>query len=148
MTERHTDSNGAYQDQVEVTGRVLAVDIPKRQCQLWLDDATYVNIAFTEKQEPCISNAFMSRKHRELTVRGKGEFTPDGVLKRIVRADELSLSFDMIEPRDPNSPRGTAHDLMERIAKRFENLPEEELERFPADFAKRASERSHGIFRE
>ena len=148
MAEQRTDTKGAYQDQVEVTGRVLAVDIPKGQCQLWLDDSTYVPLAFTEKQEPCIANALMSRKHRELTALGVGEFTPDGVLRRIVRADQLSLSYDFEKP-DPNIPEGsTAHDLMERIAKRFENLPEEELARIPTDLAKRASERSHGIFRE
>ena len=139
MSEQRIDTKGAYQEQVEVTGRVLAVDIPKGQCQLWLDDSTYVPLAFTEKQEPCIANALMSRKHRELTALGVGEFTPDGVLKRIVRADQLSLSYDMIKPRDPNAPNGTAHDLMERIAKRFENLPEEVLEQIPTDLSMRVN---------
>ena len=142
MSEQRTDTKGAYQDKVEVTGRVLAVDIPKGQCQLWLDDSTYVPLAFTEKQEPCIANALMSRKHRELTALGVGEFTPDGALKRVIRADQLSLSYDF-EKRDPDAP-----DLMETLDKLFSDLPEEEWENVPTDFAKLLSERGHGILGE
>ena len=132
----------SYEKQVEVTGRVLAVDIPKGQCQLWLDDTTYVPLAFTEKQEPCIANALMSHKHRELTALGVGEFTPDGTLKRIVRANQLSLSYEH-ESSDPNSP-----DLMETLDKLFSDLPEEEWENVPTDFGKPLSEHGHGILGE
>ena len=148
MSERHTDSNGTYQDSVEVTGRVMEVNILKKQCQLWLDDTTYVPLAFTEEQEHRIATALKAHKDRELTARGVGEFTPDGTLKRVVHADELILEYDsrILEPRDPNG--STAHDLMERISKRFDNLPEEEWENVPTDFAKLLSERGHGILGE
>ena len=127
-------STGAYEKRVEVTGRVLEVNIPKGQCQLWLDDTTYVPLAFTKKQEPCIANALKSHSHRQLTAVGIGEFTSEGVLKRIVRADQLSLSYDMIEPRDPNAP-----DLMETLDKLFSDLPEEELAKIPTDLSMRAN---------
>ena len=145
MTEQPMHSKDTYQREVEVTGRVLAVNIPKGQCQLWLDDSTYIHLAFTEKQEPCIANALTSHKHRELTALGVGEFTPDGTLKRIVRADRLSLSY---EHKNPNPNGSTARNLMDVLDELGRGIPEEELENFPTDLAQRASERSHGIFRE
>ncbi len=134
MSERHTDSNGTYQDSVEVTGRVMEVNILKKQCQLWLDDATYVPLAFTEEQEPRIATALKTHKDRELTVRGVGEFTPDGVLKRVVSADELILEYAsrILEPTV--SKGSSADDLMEWIDELFSDLPEEEWENVPTDY--------------
>ena len=148
MTEQRTDTKGVYQDSVEVTGRVLEVNILKKQCQLWLDDDTYVPLAFTEEQEPRIATALKAHKDKELTVRGKGEYTPDGVLKRIVRADELILAYDsrILEPAV--SKGSSADDLMKWMDELFSDLPEEEWENVPTDYAKLLSERGHGIFGE
>lgn len=140
MAEQSIDT---YRKQVEVTGRVLEVSIPKGQCQLWMNDSTCVPLAFTEKQEPCISNALKSHKYRELTVSGIGEFTPDGVLKRIVRADEFRLSYNKTELCYPNAPS-----LMDRIMRRFDDIPEEELEKLPSDLSIRHDYYLYGIDRE
>ena len=139
MTEQLTDTKGVYQDSVEVTGRVLEVNILKKQCQLWLDDDTYVPLAFTEEQEPRIATALKAHKDRELTVRGVGEYTPDGVLKRVVRADELILAYDnrILEP--VVSKGSSAHDLMDRIAELGRGIPEEELARIPTDLSMRVN---------
>ena len=123
MTEQPTDAKGAYQDSVEVTGRVLEVNILKKQCQLWLDDDTYVPLAFTEEQEPRIATALKAHKDRELTARGVGEFTPDGVLKRVIRADELILAYNsrILEPAV--SEGSSADDLMKWMDELFSDLP-------------------------
>ena len=139
MAEQRTDTNGLYQDKVEVTGRVLEVNILRKQCQLWLDDTKYIPLAFTEEQEPRIATALKAHKDRKLTARGVGEFTPDGTLKRIIQADELILAWDIQILKPAASKSSSAHDLMERIAKRFENLPEEELARYPTDLSMRVN---------
>lgn len=139
MSEQRKDGDGTYQDRVEVTGRVLEVNVLKKQCQLWLDDDTYVPLAFTEEQEPRIATALKAHKDRELTARGVGEFTPDGVLKRVVSADELALEYDsrILEPTV--SEGSSADDLMEWIDELFSDVPEEELARIPTDLSMRVN---------
>lgn len=139
MPKQRKDSDGTYRDSVEVTGRVLEVNILKKQCQLWLDDATYIPLAFTEEQEPRIATALKVHRDRELTARGLGEFTSDGTLKRIVHADELILAYDsrILEPAI--SKGSSTHNLMERIAELGRGIPEEELERIPSDLSIRVN---------
>ncbi len=136
MPEQHRDTDGTYQDRVEVSGRVMEVNIRKKQCQLWLDDTTYVPLTFTEKQEPRIATALQRHKSEWLTVRGRGEFTPDGVLKRIVRADNLNLSHG----NDPNAPG-----IMERIDEIFGDVPDEVWDKVPADLSMRLDYYLYGI---
>ena len=144
MTKQGKNSDHPYEGEVEVSGRVLEADVRRKRCQVWLDDDTYVSVAFTAgEQESQITSALGSHKHTQVIVHGLGAFTPEGELKGIIRTDRVRLRPLDAPSVDPNAPN-----IMESIAEIVKDVPDEEWDKLPADLSSRLDYYLYGIERE
>ena len=85
----------SYEDELDITGRVLGADVRKRQFQIWIDEKTSVVASFTREQEAQITSALKEHESVRLRVRGRGEFTPEGKPRKAYQVVSLdSISSD------------------------------------------------------
>ena len=75
-----------YEDEVDVAGHVLEADVRQKRFQLWLDDKTNVQVSFTDEQETEVTTALKDHEAVRLRVKGRGEFSPEGTLQRVITA--------------------------------------------------------------
>ena len=130
MEESENNSNRASQGEVDITGRVLQVDIRAGTFEIWPDGEEKITAAFTGEQGSKVLNALVRHSDSHTQVFGQGEYT-DGKLKRIVRVDTIRTIQDK-RPRDPNAPR-----IEDVIAEHAARIPQEELDRIPRDLSYR-----------
>ena len=141
MTEESEKvSSRASQGEVDITGRVLQVDIRTGTFEIWPDGEEKITAAFTEEQESKVLAALGRHSHSHTQVCGQGEYI-DGKLKRIVKVDTIRTFLDK-RPRDPNAPR-----IEDVIAERWSKIPQEELDRIPHDLIERLDYYLYGIER-
>ena len=99
-----TPPKGSPENELEVIGRVLLVDIRKMCFQLWKDDGTSVQVQFTKDQEVDVISALMDHASARLRVRGCGEHGSDGVLGKVSSIESLELVPDIATSFDPSDP--------------------------------------------
>ena len=121
-----------YEDEVDVTGHVLEADVRQRKFQIWLDDQTSVHVSFTEEQESEVTTALKDHKVMRLRIRGRGEFAPQGTLKRISSPDSFDLVGHEAPAFDTSAP--AIEDVISDI---FKDVADEEWDRLPRDLTDR-----------
>ena len=114
---------------IEVTGRVLLVDLHDGSIGLWTADETKITVAFTTEQEREVLTAFDWRTFACLQVQGRGEFV-DGQLQRIAKIHQTKIALDKREKPPDYRP------IWEEIADIVKDIPPEELAKLPTDLAK------------
>ena len=128
-----------YEDEVHVIGHVLEADVRQRKFQIWLDDRTSVHVSFTEEEETDVTTALKDHKVVRLRIRGRGEFAPQGTLKRIISLDSLDLVRDEEPAFDTSAP--AIEDVIDDI---FKDVPDEEWDRLPPDLTDRLDHYLYG----
>ena len=128
-----------YEDEVDVTGQVLEADVRQMKFQLWLDDRTGVHVSFTEEQESEVTTALKDHKVVHLRIRGRGEFAPQGILKRIINVNSFLLVRDEEPAFDTSAP-----DIEDVIDDIFKDVPDEEWDRLPPDLTDRLDHYLYG----
>lgn len=128
-----------YVDEVDVAGKVLEADVRQSKFQLWLDERTSVNVSFTKEQEAEVTTALKDHKVVGLRIQGRGEFAPQGTLKRIISLDSLNLVRDEEPAFDTSAP--TIEDMVKDI---FKDVPDEEWDRLPHDLTDRLDHYLYG----
>lgn len=121
-----------YQDDVDITGQVLEADVRQKKFQLWLDDRTSVHVSFTEQQESEVTTALKDHCTVRLRVQGRGEFAPQGVLKRIIDVYRLHLV-----PNGEPAFDVDARAIEDVLAELAREVPAEEWSRLPRDLTDR-----------
>ena len=121
-----------YEDEVDVTGQVLEADVRQRKFQLWLDDRTSVQVLFTEDQEAKVTTGLKDHKTVRLSARGRGEFTPEGALQRIISVESLTLVTDEGWVYDENAPA-----IEDELAELAKEIPAESWAKLPSDLTDR-----------
>lgn len=132
-----------YKDEVDVTGQVLEADVRRMRFQLWLDDRASVQVSFTEEQETKVTMALKDHKMVHLRARGRGEFTSQGTLQRIIRVDSLNLVLGEEPPFDAAAP--AIEGVLAALAK---EVPEEEWDRLPRDLTDKLDHYLYGASEE
>ncbi len=117
-----------YDDAVDVTGEVLEADVRQKRFQLWTNEKTSVQVSFTDEQEGEVTTALKEHRAVRVHVKGRGGFSPQGVLQRIGTVDQLTLIPCGQIPFDPDAPSIEA-ELIE-LARA---IPDEEWDNLPAD---------------
>lgn len=127
--ERLTEyAEKTYEADVDVTGQVLEADVKRQRFQLWLNDATKTTVCFTAQQEDEATTALKEHQHRNMHVKGWGQYSSAGKLLQVTRIDEMKLFpageslFDM-----------TATPIEEVLQDLAKEIPEEEWDALPAD---------------
>ena len=104
---------------IEVTGRVLLVDLHDGIIGLWTADETKITAAFTPEQEREVLTAFGYRTFALLQVQGRGEFA-DGQLQRITKIHQTKIVKAKREKPPDYRP------IEEKIRDIFKDTPAEE----------------------
>ena len=121
-----------YEDEVNVTGRVLEADVRQRKFQLWIDDRTSVHVSFSQEQETEVTTALKDHKILRVKARGRGEFTPQGTLHRIIIVNSLILIRGEEPAFDASAP--AIEDVLAALAKQ---VPDEEWDGLPPNLTDR-----------
>ena len=114
---------------IEVTGRVLLLDVHDGIIGLWTADETKITAAFTPEQEREALTAFNWRNITCLQVQGRGEFV-GGQLQRIAKIHQTKIVLNKREKPPDYRP------IWKKIADIMKDAPREELAKLPKDLAK------------
>ena len=128
----HSFLDKPYEDDVDVTGRVLRVDVRRREFEIWIDGKRRLRASFAHKHESAVIAALQNHAFTPFRVRGRGEFSPDGNLLKIVRISEFDATTGGELAFDTGSPG-----IISAVRKIFEDIPESEWENTPTDLAER-----------
>lgn len=132
--------NQGYEDEADLRGTVLAADVRKGQFVIYPDERTSIPVSFPPETEILVTTALRDHRDRRLRVVGRGEFAPDGTIRKITRVDILEeVSPDATAPIDTK-----ARPIWEEILKLTKNLPNEEFERLPKDLARNVDHYLYG----
>ena len=128
-----------YEDAVDVAGHVLEADVRQKRFQLWLDDKTGVQVSFTDEQETEVTTALKDHQAVRLRVTGRGEFSPQGTLQRVITVDSLLLVRGEEPEFDAQAP--AIEDVLSDLAK---DVPDEEWDRLPPDLTDKLDDYLYG----
>ena len=127
-----------YRKPVEITGSVYQINIESRTFKMKTDDGLRVTVPYTDETKYRVIEALKYARERLLMVSGRGEFSHDGVLKRVVKSDRIILA---IPPREIDSNAPTIGD---KIDARIAAHPPEYWEQFPTNLVDRHLAHRHG----
>ena len=130
------------QHPIELVGEVRAVTLwddedSGGEMQFRLDDGATVAVDFSEEHEARLAVALRYHQSRRIQITGLGDFGPDGKLRRVCRLDTQLpewLALARAAPPTPVKP-GTARAAVAKWIEFGKTIPEEELAKFPTDFA-------------
>ena len=117
----------AHEDLVEISGEVFETDVKKGRFQLSSAEDTIVNVSFTPDQEDQVTTALKEHKTVRMSVKGSGEFSPQGKLLRVLQVNELRL---ITNDRSYDQSARPIEELLNELAK---EVPQEEWDRLPSD---------------
>jgi hypothetical protein len=117
-----------YEDVVDAEGEVLEADVHQRRFQLWKDNQNAVTVSFSEEQEEDVTTALKEHRSLRLHVTGRGEYSPDGQLLRIMEVQSLDIVQSQASEYDRAIP--PIEDVLSSIAS---EVPQEEWDNLPPD---------------
>lgn len=128
----------SYREPVEITGSVVQIDTERRRFKMRTDDGLRVSVPFNDENMHRVIEVLRSPEERLIKVSGLGEFSPDGTLKRMVKADRIIIAIARFErgELDPNAPTFSerADAFIARYPKEFwDNMPTDLVERHLAN---------------
>lgn len=121
--------NGASA-QANVTGEIRAADLDRGTFILRLTDGTRVLATFSPAQETLITGALREHSRRHLRLMGRGEFPPNGKLKRLTSVKHLDLRSARKKSSDKSAR--PIWEIAEEIAA---TVPDAEWAKLPTDLA-------------
>lgn len=121
-----------YEDRADVTGRISAVDVRSRQFEISIDGKRRIPVLFTAEQETNVIAALRGHASTRFRVRGRGEFSPDRDLSKIIRMENFDPETGGEFVLDPGSDN-----IMTAIDRISASIPDEVWEKIPSDLAER-----------
>ncbi len=128
----NTVAGHSYVDELEITGRVLEVDVRQGRFHIWMKDGTKARVWFTEQQESEVTTALKEHVSTQLFVKGQGEFSTEGALQEIQNVDRLKVIPDNETGFDASAP--CIEDVISEI---FNDVSDHEWDRVPTDLSHR-----------
>ena len=127
-----------YREQVEVTGIVAQIDTESRTFNVLTDDGLWVTAPYDDETRDRVIKVLRNPEDRLIKVSGLGEFAPDGILNRVVKADRIIIAIARWERGevDPNAPTFSerADAFIARHPKEFwDSLPTDMVDRHLAN---------------
>jgi len=135
-------SETAHEDIVEISGEVFETDVKKGRFQLSSAEDTIVTVSFTPEQEDQVTTALKEHKTVRMSVKGSGEFSPQGKLLRVLQVNELKL---ITNDRSYDQSARPIEELLNELAK---EVPQEEWDRLPSDLNDNLDHYLYGVSKE
>jgi hypothetical protein len=118
----------SYEDVVDTEGEVFEADVHQRRFQLWKDNQNTVTVSFSEEQEEKVTTALKEHRSLRLRVAGRGEYSPDGRLLKIMHVQSLDIVRTQVPEYHSEVP--PIEDVLSSIAS---EVPQEEWDKLPPD---------------
>lgn len=125
-------SESSYEDSVDVIGHVLEVDVKKKRFEIWVDEKPKITVEFSAHQESEVTTALKEHAVTRLRIRGRGEFTKTGMLRKITQVKSLTCVHNTQPTFDATAPR-----IEDVIADIVKDVSDEEWEEVPDDLSHR-----------
>lgn len=117
-----------YEDAVDIEGEVFEADVRQRRFQLRNGDQSVVTVSFTEQQEDVVTTALKGHRSLRLRAVGRGEYSSDGQLMRIMEV----RSLDIIQSEGPEYDAASPP-IEETLSSIASEVPQEEWDNLPPD---------------
>jgi hypothetical protein len=129
-----------HRDVVTLRGEVQAADVRAKQFRIWLNGGESVAGCFSEDQEEIVTTALRDHRSIRIRVTGVAEYSPDGILMKVVSVGSIQPvpleqpGFDFAAPPIEDVLRGIAS-----------QVPESEWEELPKDLTSSLDHYIYGI---
>ena len=123
-------ADSAYEDHVDLTGTVTMARISKPRMAIELSDGREIEAAFRAGDEETITTALKDHVTAKVRVIGKGLFSGDGQLQRLMEISTVTLLVGGVEAYD-----SAAKPIWEQFAEIVSKVPAEEWAKLPTDRA-------------
>jgi hypothetical protein len=130
--------SSVYEDAVDIVGTVTMARVNHPRMAITVDGEREVEAAFRQGDEGLITTALKDHSTAKLRVRGRGQYSPDGQLEKIIHVESVTLLPCGEIPYDPN-----AKPIWEVFEELTAELPQELLDRLPTDGA---AQHNHYIY--
>lgn len=120
----------SYEDSIDVIGTVTMARVTRPRMAVMLDDGREVEAAFRAEDEDAITTALKDHLTAKVRVQGRGQFSPNGQMQRIVDIDGVMLVSGGDVPHDT-----TFTPIWEIFQQIMREVPTEQLDRLPEDAA-------------
>lgn len=122
--------NRTYDDYVDLTGVVTMARVSKPKMAIELSDGREIEAAFRDVDEATITTALKEHATAKLRVIGRGTFSGEGQLQRIIQVHSVSLLAGGVEQYN-----ASAKPIWEEFDEIVATIPPEELAQLPRDGA-------------
>ena len=129
-----------YEDHLDVSGRVLSVDVERKTLTIQTDQDRRIEIRYTPDQEQGAIGALSAYRTAQIRLRGECVRTPGGDLRKVTKTTALDFFPDGPPRRDPSAPS-----IEDRIAEIARSVPDEEWEKLPKDLSQRLDFYLYGV---
>ncbi len=128
-----------HQQKVEITGAVFQIDTERRKFKLRTPDGQAVSAPFTNENQHRVIAVLQDPENKLIKVSGLAEFTPNGALKRVVKAENITIALPERQI-DPNAPT-----ITEMIDALIAESPPETWAGVPTDLSHRHDFYIYGV---
>ena len=129
-----------YEDAVDLTGEVTMARVSKPRMAIQLNDGREIEAAFRPEDEDVITTALKQHTTAKLRVIGRGQFGPDGLVRRITEVCATQFLPTGEIPFD-----ASAKPIWEVFAEIVAGVPTEEFDKLPVDGAAHLDDYIYGI---
>ena len=129
-----------YEDDLDVIGRVLSVDVEKKTLAIQTDQDRRIEIGYAADQEQEAIGALSAYRTAQIRLRGEFIRAPNGDLRKMTKLLGLDFFPEGQPQRDPNAPS-----IEDRIAELARGVPDEEWEKLPEDLSQRLDYYLYGV---
>lgn len=131
---------GTYEDFVDLVGAVTMARVTRPKMAIQLDNGDEIEAAFSPADEETITTALKEHSRTKVRIVGRGQFSENGQLNRIIAVSSVGLLSAGELPLDSD-----ARSIWDEFAEIADHIPVEELKRLPSDGASRLDHYLYGV---
>jgi hypothetical protein len=128
-----------HEAEIDIIAPIVMARVDKPQMGLKLDDGPEIDVAFTVDEEASILAALMNHKSTQVRIKGRGEFSDDGRLQKVVQVEFIEIATG--EEEHTLKPGKRIWHVFDDI---MSDLSEEALQKLPPDAAENLDKYLYG----
>ncbi len=125
-------ATAAYEDFIDVIGEVTMARVSRPRMALQLPDGREVEAPFRPQDEDAITTALKDHETARLRVIGRGQFTSEGLVQKIIEIQDVNLLAGSQPAFD-----GSVKPIWEEFDEVLSGVPDQALSALPVDGAER-----------
>ena len=133
-------SSSAYEDSVDIVGTVTMARVSRPRMAVAIDTNREIEAAFKPEDEAVITTALKDHAVAKVRVEGKGQFSADGQIQRIIQVDRVTLLPAGELPFD-----AAAKPIWKTFAEIVKEIPDEVIRNLPTDTAENHDHYIYGL---